>query len=178
MDSIQTRIPTYLWESLQDVFYEHDYEFLRQVSYIIKVPVSELKRNILGSKGTSTSILVSKDNAWWEGQKCPLRVRTAYGLWKQCPHFREGHGHCGEHKGWTKRKSTHNLKHKDDLYFQKLKRRNPFNLDGDIVWVSEEGDAVDGEGSPIEGIKILMDLGMVILKNDYDKLSVSQKSLT
>jgi hypothetical protein len=176
MESIQTRIPAFLWDSLQNVFYEHDYEFLRQVSYLIKVPVAELKRNLLGSRGTPTTISVSKDNAWWEGQKCPLRVRSPHGLWKQCPHLREAHGYCGEHKGWTKRKATPTLKHKDDAYFQKLKRRKPFDLDGEIVWVSEDGEAVDGEGCPVQGVKILLDVGMVILKDDYDRLSVSQKS--
>lgn len=150
--------------------YEHDYEFLRQVSYLIKVPVAELKRTILGSKGTPTTIAVSKDNTWWEGQRCPLRTRTTKGLWKQCPHMRESHGLCGEHKGWTRSKSTADLKHKDDPHFQTLKRRRPFQLEGDIVWVSDDGDAVDSEGEPLEGVKILLDIGMVLLKEDYERL--------
>lgn len=170
MDSVQTRLPAFLWESLQNVMYEHDYEFLRQVSYLIKVPVADLKRTILGSKGTPTTIVVSKDNTWWEGQRCPLRVRSPKGLWKQCPHLRESHGLCGEHKGWTRSKSTADLKHKDDPHFQTLKRRRPFQLEGDIVWVSEDGDAVDSEGEPLEGLKILLDIGMVFLKEDYDRL--------
>lgn len=176
MDSLQTRIPAFLWESLQNVFYEHDYEFLRQVSYLIKVPIAELKRTIMGSKGTLSTIMVGKNSMWWEEQKCPLRIRSSRGLWKQCPHIRESHGYCGEHKGWNRKKTIESLKHIEDTYFQTLKRRKPFSLDGDIVWVSEEGDAVDNEGYLITGIKILMKIGMVVLQDDYDRLSVSQKS--
>jgi hypothetical protein len=35
---------------------------------------------------------------------------------------------------------------------------------------------VDNEGYPIVGIKIIRDIGMVLLQDDYDRLSVSQKS--
>ncbi len=165
METIQTRIPAFLWDSLQGVFYQQDYEFLRQVSYLIKVPIAELKRTILGSRGTPTSILVAKENTWWENQKCPLRVRSPRGLWKQCCNFREAHGFCSDHKGWNEKKSTSALKHRNDSYFQTLKRRKPFDYEGDIVWVSEDGDVVDDKGNPISGIRINMEAGIILPDN-------------
>ncbi len=162
MEPIQTRIPAFLWDSLQNVFYQQDYEFLRQVSYLIKVPIPELKRTILGTKGVLTTVQVAKENTWWENQKCPLRVRSPQGLWKQCCNFREAHGFCGDHKGWTEKKATRSLKHVNDPYFQTLKRRKPFEYEGDIVWVSEEGDVVDNKGAPISGIRINVDAGIIL----------------
>lgn len=167
MDCIQTRIPTFLWDSLQHVFYAHDYEFLRQVSYLIKVPVPELKRTLLGSKGTPTNVFVSRDTLWWEGQKCPLRIRTAHGLWKQCPNVCESQGVCGDHKGWN---PSSTLKRKDDPYFRTLQKRKPFEWEGEIVWVSEAGDAVDHEGVPIPDIQILLQPGIVFQKKDFEAL--------
>ncbi len=164
METVQTRIPAYLWDSLQTIFYQHDYEFLRQVSFLTKVPVAELKRTILGSKGAPASIVVAKEDTWWENQKCPLRVRGTQGLWKQCPNFREAHGFCGDHKGWKAGRCP-TVRHIQDSYFQTIKQRRPFQYEGDIVWVDSEGNAVDSEGNQIPNIKINIEAGIILSKD-------------
>lgn len=161
METIQTRIPAFLWDSLQNIFYQHDYEFLRQVSFLTKVPIADLKRTILGSKGAPTSIVVAKENTWWENQKCPLRIRSSKGLWKQCCNLREAHGFCGDHKGWRAGRCP-TQRHIQDPYFQTIKHRKPFEYEGDVIWVGPDGDAVDSTGAPISSIRINLEAGIIL----------------
>lgn len=162
--TIQTRIPAFLWDSLQDVFYQHDHEFLRQLSFLLRVPLPELKRTLVGARGAATHVVVAKQDAWWEGQTCPLRCRTDYGLWRGCGNLREVHGVCGTHKGW---RASATLKHRDDPYFQGLVKRKPFHWESEsrTIWVSEQGDAVDELGQPIPSIRVFLDIGMVVEKS-------------
>ncbi len=158
---IQTRIPAVLWESLQVTFYQHDYEFLKQVSSLIRVGVPELKRNLLGAKGALTTVQIANETKWWEGVHCPLRVRSKYGLWRACTNYCEAHGTCGDHKGWKK---TAELRHRNDTYFQKIPVRRPFRLEEEdrILWVSEhDGTAVDERGYPVD-IRVNLALGAVL----------------
>jgi hypothetical protein len=155
MEPVQTRLPAFLWDALQDVFYEHDVQFLRDVAPLVGVSVTELKKTILGTMGQRQTVMVSKQggDAWWEGQLCPLRVRneeTAH--WRPCGHFREAHGFCSEHR--TYKQPTSSLRHREDPEFQSLASRKPVRWNDSTVWVDAEGWAVDGEGRAVEGLQI------------------------
>jgi hypothetical protein len=157
METLNTRIPCFLWDSLQDVMYQQDYEFLKEVSKLVRVPPHELKRTILGARGTLTTISVSNTPAWWEGEVCPMMVRTPMGLWKPCGQWKEAHGACCNH-----RQTSATVKHKDDKYFQSLPKRNPIKWEDEIVWVSEAGDVVRENGEPVEGLRICWRSAMVL----------------
>jgi hypothetical protein len=158
MDTIQTRIPCFLWDALQDVFYQQDYEFLREVSKLTRVPLPELKRTLLGARGALTTISVAKTANWWEGEQCPMMVRTSLGLWKPCGFWREAHGACCNH-----RQTSATVKHRDDTYFKSLPKRNPIKWEGEIVWVSETGDVVRENGEPVKGLRICWKSAMILL---------------
>ena len=159
LETVTTRIPAFLWDALQDVMYQQDYEFLREVSNIVHVPVHELKRTLLGVRGMLTTIAVGKTDSWWEGELCPMRIRGEHGLWKRCGNFREPHGVCCDHRNY---KSTESLKHKDDPYFKQLSSRVPMKWDGETVWVGSAGDVVRESGEPIQGLRVDKDTRMIM----------------
>ena len=152
MESIQTRLPAYLWESLQDVFYEWDHAFLQDIAPLVGVSAAELRRTILGgSRGLQTRVIAARTDRWWEGELCPLRVRLPSGVWKGCGGLRESHGACCAHQGW---KPSDTLKHRDDAYFERLQSRKPFRYDGTIVWVAEDGSVVNDQGRRLRRLRI------------------------
>jgi hypothetical protein len=138
-----TRIPAYLWESLQDAFYEHDQSFLRILAPHVKVSYADLKRTLLGARGQLMNIQIADSDKWWEGELCPLRLRTSTGVWKACGHPREAHGVCRHHSGFTPRID---LKHKDDPWFANIVKRVPWRYDGEIVWVAEDMSVINESG--------------------------------
>jgi hypothetical protein len=152
IEPVQTRIPSFLWSALQDVFYEQDVAFLKTLAPHIGVPLAELRRTLLGARGQLTTIHVGNTDSWWETEHCPLRIRNSRGVWRCCGHYREGHGFCREHRDFWEPSST--LKHKDDPWFAQVTHRTPWRYNGEIVWVSTAGDAIRENGTPIEGIRI------------------------
>ena len=150
--ALQTRIPAFLWDALQDTFYEQDVAFLRALAPHVQVPLAELKRTLLGARGAATTIHVGSADAWWETALCPLRCRDSKGLWKQCGRRREGGGFCWNHRHFWE--GSADLKHKDDPWFQNVPRRTPWRYEGEIVWVGPDGDALKEDGTPVVGIRI------------------------
>jgi hypothetical protein len=150
MELVRTRIPAYLWDSLQDVMYEHDYEFLKLVSKITHIPITELKHKILGTRGQIATVSVANTDSWWERELCPVRLRDQNGIWKQCGQYRQAHGYCHDH---LKFEPSSTARRTDDGYFQTLKSRTPVQYDGEVVWVSSEGDAITELGEPVQGIR-------------------------
>ncbi len=157
--TVQTRIPAFLWESLQDVMYQHDYEFLKIVSMAIRVPVAELKHKLLGSRGQMTAVTVSDTLAWWEKELCPVYLRSDKGVWKPCGNYRQAHGYCCDH---LKFQPTFTRRRYDDPYFNSIVQRKPVRFDDEIIWVSEAGDAIRESGVPIRGLHV--DLQRKIMK--------------
>lgn len=153
-----TRIPAYLWESLQDAFYEHDQSFLRVLAPHVKVPYAELKRTLLGARGQLMNIQIADSDQWWEGELCPLRIRTSTGIWKPCGHSREAHGVCRTHVGYT---PQIDLKHKDDPWFLTVAKRKPWRYLEDVVWVAEDASVINEEGYPLP-IQICPKTGILI----------------
>jgi hypothetical protein len=158
MSILQTRIPAFLWNALQDVFYEQDVTFLKSLAPHIGIPINELKRTILGTRGAMTTIHVGNTDAWWETQLCPLMCRDGAGIWRQCGRYREGMGFCRLHQDFWEPTAT--LKHRDDPWFQRIIRRVPWRYEGEIVWVSTMGDAIYEDGTPLEGVLICPQSGI------------------
>jgi hypothetical protein len=164
MNELQTRIPAFLWEALQQTFYEQDLAFLRSLAPHIPVPLQELKRTLFGARGQLTTIHVGNTDAWWETQLCPLRCRHATptgvseprsdnaGIWRPCGAYREGGGFCWKHRDFWE--GTADLKHKDDPWFQQVCRRTPWRYQGEVLWVSPAGDCIREDGEPVLGIRI------------------------
>jgi hypothetical protein len=158
MSTLQTRIPAFLWNALQDVFYEQDVAFLKALAPHVGVSLPELKRSILGARGALTTIHVGNTDAWWETQLCPLMCRDEAGIWRQCGHYREGTGFCRTHHNFWQPSAT--LKHRDDPWFQKVVRRVPWRYEDAVVWVSPAGDAIYEDGSALEGVLICPQSGI------------------
>jgi hypothetical protein len=151
--TVETRIPAFLWESLKDVFYEQDNDFLRLIAPHIGVSHSEIRKAIFGARGERTTIAVAESDAWWEGECCPIRVRSPItGFWRSCGNLREAHGFCGEHRGFKGARSD--VRHQNDTYFRWIEHRRPARYDGETVWVGRRGDVVCEDGSRIPNIAI------------------------
>ena len=152
--TVETRIPAFLWESLKDVFYEQDAEFLRIIAPHIGAPLSDIRKAIFGARGERTTIAVAESDAWWEGECCPLRVRdAATGFWRSCGNLREAHGVCGDHKGWRGPRSD--VRHQNDTYFRWIDQRTPWRFNGQTVWVGRRGDMVREDGTRISNMILL-----------------------
>lgn len=152
-EPVQTRIPSFLWNALQDVFYEQDVAFLKTLAPHAGVPLAELKRTLLGTRGQLTTIHVGNTDTWWETELCPLRRRDCRGIWRNCGHYREEHGFCKHHRDFWE--STPILKHKDDPWFQQVAHRSPWRYHDEIIWVSTAGDAIRENGDTVEGVRII-----------------------
>ena len=154
MNTVQTRIPSFLWNALQDAFYEQDVAFLRAIAPHIQVPLPELKRTLLGARGQLTTIHVGDTDAWWETQLCPLRYRDPHGVWRQCGHRCEATGFCRKHVAFYE--GTADLKHKDDSWFHIIKRRVPRRYEEEVVWVAEDGSVLRHDGTAIPNLHICL----------------------
>jgi hypothetical protein len=161
MNDIQTRIPAFLWEALQQTFYEQDVAFLKTLAPHIQVPLPELKRTLFGARGQLTTLQVGSTDAWWETQLCPMRCRDDKGIWRQCGAYREAAGFCRKHRNFWEASAI--LKHKDDPWFQNVCRRVPWRYDGEVVWVSPTGDVYGEDGDLVLGVQICPDTGVARL---------------
>jgi hypothetical protein len=144
------RIPAFLWNSLQEICYRQDIRFIADVSKLIGVPAVELKKKILGVRGIPTTIAVER-GPWWSETQCPIMERGNGNMWRRCGNYCESHGQCWAHRHY---KSSHTTRRFDDPYFSALPKRRPIRYNGEIVWVSESGEAIDGSGNILKGLTI------------------------
>ncbi len=161
MTAVQSRIPSFLWDALQDTFYEQDVAFLRAIAPHIQVPFAELKRTLLGARGQLTTVQVSQADAWWETELCPLRCRDTRGVWRQCGNYREATGFCRKHRNFWE--GTDVLKHKDDPWFQNVCCRIPCKFEGERVWVAKDGSVLREDGRLLPGVEIDAETGIATL---------------
>ena len=169
--TVQTRLPTFLWESLQTTFFEHDQRFIHDIATILNIPPTELKRKILGARAPLTNtVVVASDTAWWERELCPLYVRRVEGegandakiVWHPCGHPCEAHGACARHRFWEMMRDP-NVKHrKDVLKTRGITKRLPKRWKDEIVWVGPAGDAIHEDGTPVEGLRICQKSGILL----------------
>jgi len=151
MNTETQRLPAALWQSLQDMCYQHDLKFLQDVSRILKVPASDLKKKVLGVRGEPTVVLVDKD-PWWARTQCALMELGAGNMWRRCSGVGESNSYCWEHRHITKEKPG--VRRYDDVYFRSLVKRHPFDYMGEIVWVCERGTVVRQNGTRMADVRI------------------------
>lgn len=140
------RIPTCLFESLEEICWRFDNKFIEDVSHIIGIPASDIKRKILGVRGTH-KLLLYETGPWWQESACPTMVLDNGGLWRRCSKLCESDGYCKKHNG------RHGLRY-DDPYFESLIKRYPFKWNGEIVWVAEDGSVLTRTGELLKNISI------------------------
>jgi hypothetical protein len=146
---VHTRIPAGLWDSLQTVCFRQDNKFIEDVGRILGVPAAEIRRKVLGVRGVPTTV-ITMSGPWWEGQQCALMIKGGGGLWKRCGHMSGDGEHCWKHR----RGPSRSRRRYDDPYFVCLKKRTPFSLEGEIVWVSSDGSVMTGGGVLLKGVTI------------------------
>lgn len=147
---IHTRIPLGLWDSLQTICFRYDNKFIEDVGRILGVPGAEIRRKVLGVRGAPTTVL-AMSGPWWEGQQCALMIKGAGGLWKRCGHTAEGCEHCWKHRRGP---NNRDRRRHDDPYFVCLKKRKPFRLEDEIVWVSLDGSVMTDGGTILKDVTI------------------------
>lgn len=156
IENTPQRLPSLLWESLQEVCYRHDQRFIFDVSRILGVPAADLKRKILGSRGVLTTVLVEK-GPWWTGMQCKIVERTA-SLWKRCDSYCESGDTCAHHQGV---RNGWNIRRIDDPYFSEMKTRYPVCIEGDVYWADEAGTLLDSAGLLVKTMTFDLKLKLV-----------------
>jgi hypothetical protein len=124
------RIPAALLESLQEVCYRQDVQFLQEVSRVIGVPVADLKKRIIGiNTGFPTTVLV-EEGPWWEGTQCVAMEKNG-SLWARCGSYADSGNQC-----WTHRRP---MRLYNDPWFASLPEYKPARIEGRAVWVDKDG---------------------------------------
>jgi hypothetical protein len=141
-----TRVPAALWESLQEICWRHDNKFVEDAARILGVPSSEIKRLVLGNRGTLSAI-VTTNSDWYEGQQCPIMTLGIGEMWHRCSEAAEANGYC-----WTHRKGKGI--HYDSPFITSLPQRKPFELEGTLVWVDNDGCVFNNMGMLLKDIRI------------------------
>lgn len=147
-----TRIPAALWDSLQEICWRHDNKFLDDASRILGIPAIEVKRRVLGVRG-AVSAVVSSTGPWYEGTLCAKMVLCPGEMWRRCSETAEQNGYCWQHKRGVPNHFT-------NTYFESLPKRYPYKLDGEIVWVGEDGSVMNGSGTVLEKVHIDRETGV------------------
>jgi hypothetical protein len=144
------RIPACLWESLQEICYRQDVRFISDVSKILGIPAIELKKRILGVRGMPTAVTVER-GPWWAETQCPIMDKHAGNMWRRCGSYCESSGYCWAHRHF---RVSYTTRRYDDPYFTSLAKRWPVRIDDEIVWVSADGDVLNGSGILIKGMTV------------------------
>ena len=143
LEHTKQRIPASLWASLTDVCYQQDMKFLQDVSRILGIPSSDIRRRILGARGEETMVLVEKES-WWETTNCTLLVCGKGGMWRRCSNLAETNTYCWDHRKFTNASNT--IRRHDDPHFREIAKRYPIRIGGEIVWVCEKGTVLKANG--------------------------------
>lgn len=146
-----------LWDSLQEICYKQDQRFLEDVSRILGVPASDVKKRILGIRGAPTAVLV-ESGPWWVNTTCSIQSRGPGGMWKRCGRLAEPNTYCWEHRHF--RTSSDTMKLYTDSYFDGMKKRWPIQYMSEIVWVDEEGTVLRNDGTQIPKLHIHYKTGL------------------
>ena len=124
------RIPAALLESLQEVCYRQDVQFLQEVSKLIGVPVSELKQRVIGKNTGFPTAVLTEEGPWWEGTQC-IAMEKKGSLWFRCSSYADSGSQC-----WLHRRPMFTY---NDPMFTVLPQYTPARIEGRIVWVDKEG---------------------------------------
>jgi len=106
-----------------------------------------------------TAIVVEK-GPWWLGSTCAAMVRGNGGLWGRCGAYccADGfcHGHTSRGKSIGKGKGILRF---DDPYFTSLQKRRAVELEGEILWVGEDGSVLTVTGLLRTDLRIDLNTG-------------------
>ena len=148
-------IPAGLWDGLQEICFRHDQRFVQDVARILGVPVIDIKRKVLGTRGVPT-IIPEAEGPWWIGGCCPIMERSGY-LWKRCMAPMEGHGACWGHiEGGVRF---------DDEQFAGIDKRVPFRYLGEVYWVGDNGSVLNSYGMLVSAFTVDLKTRTVVLSN-------------
>jgi len=139
--AVSHRIPALLWESLQDLCFKQDRQFVQDVSRIIGVPVDDIRKRVLGVRGTKTAVLVEEGPYWAKKQCCGMVHEDVF--WKRCGFVSEANGFC-----WTHQDPAP-LRY-DDPSFATLPTLSPYRLEGAVVWVRKDGTVYTETGDVLK----------------------------
>lgn len=156
MELENQRIPLGLWDSLQAVCAENDMRFIKDVSRIIGVEASDIRKRVFGVRGIQTTIAV-EHGPWWLESQCPIMTKRTGNMWKRCDDRCSPCGFCWSHRAFRPSVSA---KLHTDPYFQTLDKRHPYMFDDDIVWVSEKDGSVIKDGELVAGLTIDIKTGV------------------
>ena len=158
MEVVQ-RIPTGLWENLQEVLWRMDATFLRDVSKITKIPYNDL-RKVIPTRGVTTRISTDGQEPWWVGLTCRMTVRRSGGMWLRCGGTAFEGACCFKHRGFDGREEERlpdGLLPYDSVSLIGLPRRLPIRIEGVVYWACEGtqfSELYDMDGNVVKGLMV------------------------
>ena len=167
MTDVPQRVPALLWDSLQEMCWRHDTKFLSDVAKIIKIPVGDIKKQILGSRGVYT-VIPFEHGPWWMNTQCPAMELVGGTMWRRCGGLCEQGDSC-----WTHRDGRH--RRHDDPYFATLPKRRPMRYEGVVYWVDVSGGVMNGFGTVMQ-FRMDLNTKTVVKTNGLDLGAVTKTS--
>ena len=160
MSEVVQRIPTGLWENLQELLWRMDNVFLRDVAHITKIPYSDL-RKVIPTRGVSTRIPSDGNEPWWTGISCHMSVRRPGGMWVRCSSTAFEGACCFKHRSYEGREMGRLpdgvLPHSSPA-LAALRRRLPIRIEGVVYWVDEDSAGLSKaytiDGNIVGGLQI------------------------
>jgi len=159
MSEVVQRIPTLLWDNLQELVWRMDAVFLRDVAQITKIPYADL-RKVIPTRGVSTRICTDGHEPWWSGLTCHISVRRPGGAWVRCSSAAFEGACCFKHKNLEGREESRLpngvLPHDSPLLAQ-LVRHIPIRVENVVYWVNDFpgfSEVYDIDGNVIKGLMI------------------------
>jgi hypothetical protein len=151
MDLVQ-RIPSGLWEHLQDLTARTDDAFLRDVSRIADIPFLSL-RKLFPTRGVLTKLATDGHVPWWHDQQCSMVEKQPSGIWMRCSAPMMEGPTCSHHRN---KKPGDSLKVYTDPYLSTLPTRVPVRIRemsdiGDVVWCGADGALYTLDGTLVKG---------------------------
>jgi len=157
MSELVQRIPTGLWDNLQELVWRMDNAFIRDVASITKIPYSDL-RKVIPTRGTSTRIPSDGNEPWWNGLTCRMSVRRPGGMWVRCSGTAFEGACCFKHRSLDgKLRFPDGVAPFDSPALVNLPRRVPIRVEDVVYWVIEGtqfSEVYNIDGDVVKGIMI------------------------
>lgn len=171
MSEVIQRIPTGLWDNLQEVLWRMDAAFLRDVAHITKIPYADL-RKVVPTRGINTRISVDGQEPWWANMTCRMSILRPGGMWVRCSGTSFEGACCFKHRGLDGKEEARlpdGVLPYDSPTLATLVRRVPIRIEGVVYWVAEGcsgfSKAYDVDGHVVSGIMIDIEKRWVSEKN-------------
>ena len=157
MTEVVQRIPTALWTHLEEITWRMDNAFLRDISQITKLPLTDL-RKVIPSRGTNTRLLTEDTEPWWHGLTCCMSLLQAGGMWVRCNGTAFEGACCFKHRSLDgKLRFPDGVAPFDSPALVDLPRRVPIRVEDVVYWVIEGtqfSEVYNIDGDVVKGIMI------------------------